>query len=87
MTLTQKGTRAAAATSEEFLQSDHEIVASGKEVEVNDRMGVLSSPVENYIRNFRKSVGSWRIGRFLHYCYTGCYIIRWMAVGLELATN
>ena len=35
MTVTQKGTReaAAAATAKEFLQSDHESVANGKEVE------------------------------------------------------
>ena len=37
MTLTQKGTRAeAAATAKEFLQSDHEIVVNGEEVEEYD---------------------------------------------------
>ena len=35
MTLTKKGTRAAgtAVTAEEFLQSDHESVANGEEIE------------------------------------------------------
>ena len=38
MTLTRKGKRAAASasTAEEFLQSDHESVANGKEVEEDD---------------------------------------------------
>ena len=36
MTLTQKVTRTAAATAEEFLQSDHKSVADGEEVEEYD---------------------------------------------------
>ena len=38
MTVTRKGTRvaAAAATAEDFLQSDHKSVANGEEVEEDD---------------------------------------------------